>query len=68
MLGNLGKLVVLAGIAEATRRYVRSNPDAVARIAGMAAGLIAQATGGKYHNQIDGVVQKVVDATAGSAD
>ncbi len=68
MLGKLGKLIVLAGIAEAARRYVKDNPDAVGKIAGAAAGLVDQATGGKFHNQIDGVVRKVVEATAGRAE
>lgn len=68
MLGKLGKLIVLAGMAEAVRRYVKENPDAVGKVVGTAGGLIDQATGGKYQSQIDGVVQKVVEATAGSSD
>lgn len=68
MLGKLGKLIVLAGLVEAGRRFAKSNPDAVAKIAGTAGGLVDQATGGKYQSQIDDVVRKVVDATAGSSD
>ena len=33
MLGKLGKLVVLAGAVEAARRYAKTNPDAVGKIA-----------------------------------
>lgn len=59
MLGKLGKLIVLAGVVEGARRYVKANPDAVGKIASQAAGLADQATKGKYRDQIDGVVRKV---------
>jgi hypothetical protein len=59
MLGKLGKLIVLAGAVEAARRYAKANPEAVGKIANQAAGLVDQATGGKYHDQIDGVVRKL---------
>jgi hypothetical protein len=59
MLGKLGKLVVLAGLVEGARRYVKTNPDAVAKIADQAARLVDQATKGKLTNLIDGVVRKL---------
>ena len=63
MLGKLGKLVALAGIAEAARRYAMNNPDAVSKIAGQAGNLVDQCTKGKYHSQIDGAVRKIQEAT-----
>jgi len=63
MLGKLGKLVVLAGAVEAARRYAKTNPDAVGKIADQAGLLVDQCTKGKFSNQIDGAVRKVQDTT-----
>lgn len=63
MLGKLGKLVVLVGAAEAARRYVKANPDAVGKIADQAGRLVDQCTKGKFSSQIGGAVRKVQDAT-----
>lgn len=63
MLRKLGKLVALAGIAQAALRYAKSNPDQVNKIAGQAGRFVDERTKGKYHSQIDGAVRKVQDAT-----
>jgi hypothetical protein len=68
MLGKLGKLVVVAGAVEAARRYAKTNPEAVGKIAGQAGRFVDQCTKGKYSNQIDGAVRKVQDATGRSSD
>jgi MT0933-like antitoxin protein len=68
MLGKLGKFVVLAGAVEAARRYAKSNPEAVSKMADQAGQLVDQYTKGKYHSQIDGAVRKVQDVTARQAD
>jgi hypothetical protein len=63
MLRKLGKLVALAGIAQAACRYAKNNPDKVNKIADQAGRFIDERTKGKYHSQIDGAVRKVQDAT-----
>ncbi|MGH3774423.1 MAG: antitoxin [Pseudonocardiaceae bacterium] len=63
MLRRLGKLVALAGIAQAAVRYAKSNPDKVNKIADQAGRFVDERTKGKYHSQIDGAVRKVQDAT-----
>ena len=63
MLRKLGKLAVLAGIAQVAYRYAKSNPDKVNKIADQAGRFIDERTKGKYHSQIDGAVRKVQDAT-----
>lgn len=64
MIGKIGKLVALAGAAEAVRRYLRNNPDQVNQIATQAGHFVDQRTNGKYHDQIGEAVRKVRDATA----
>ena len=59
MLGKLGKLVVLAGVVEGARRFAKANPEAAGKIAAGVLGLVDQATKGKLHGQIDGVVRKL---------
>jgi len=59
----LKKLTVLAGAAEAARRYAKKNPDKVARAADQAAQFIDRRTKGRYHRQIDQAVRKVHQAT-----
>jgi antitoxin protein of toxin-antitoxin system len=68
MLGKLGKLVVLAGAVEAARRYAKTNPDAVGKVADQAGRFVDGCTKGRFSSQIDGVVRKVQEATGrGSA-
>ncbi|MGH3694374.1 MAG: antitoxin [Pseudonocardiaceae bacterium] len=59
MLGKLKRLVVLVGIIEGARRFAKANPEAAAKIAVQAAGLVDQLTKGKFHEQIEGVVSKL---------
>jgi hypothetical protein len=63
MLRRLGKLVALAGIAQAAWQYAKSNPGQVNKIADQAGRFVDERTKGKYHSQIDGAVRKVHDAT-----
>lgn len=56
------RLVVLAGAAEAARRYARSNPDKAGKALDSAAQFVDKQTGGKYTNQISGVARKAKDA------
>ncbi|HKR51341.1 MAG TPA: antitoxin [Pseudonocardiaceae bacterium] len=63
MLRKLGKLVALAGIAQAALRYAKSNPDKVNKIADQTGRFVNERTKGKYHSQIDGAVRKIQDAT-----
>ncbi|MET0237100.1 MAG: antitoxin [Kibdelosporangium sp.] len=53
------KLTVLAGAAEAARRYAKKNPEKVARMAENAGRFVDKKTNGKYHTKIEGAVQKV---------
>ncbi|ONI82822.1 hypothetical protein ALI144C_17260 [Actinosynnema sp. ALI-1.44] len=53
------KLTVLAGAAEAARRYARKNPEKVARMADKAGQFVDKQTKGKYHAQIQNAVTKV---------
>jgi hypothetical protein len=53
------KLTVLAGAAEAARRYAKKNPEKVARMAENAGRFIDKQTKGKYHNKIENTVRKV---------
>ena len=59
MLGKLKKLLVLVGLVEGARRFAKANPEAAARIAVQAAGLVDNLTKGMFHDQIDGVVRKL---------
>jgi antitoxin protein of toxin-antitoxin system len=68
MLGMLGRLIALAGVIEAARRFAKNNPETVGKIAGQAGRLVDQFTQGKFSDQIDGAVRKVHDVTGrGSA-
>ena len=68
MLGMLGRLIALAGVIEAARRFAKNNPEAVGKIAGQAGRLVDQFTKGKFSDQIDDAVRKVHDVTGrGSA-
>jgi hypothetical protein len=59
MLGKLRKILVLVGLIEGARRFVKANPEVAAKIAVQAAGLVDQLTKGKFHDQIEGVVSKL---------
>jgi MT0933-like antitoxin protein len=68
MLGILGRLIALAGVVEAARRFAKNNPALVGKIVGQTGHLVDQLTKGKFSNQIDGAVRKVQDTTGrGSA-
>jgi len=60
----LRKLTVLAGAAEAARRYARRNPDKINKLADKAGNFVDKRTKGKYHKKIKGAVQKVHTSTA----
>ncbi|MBV8539595.1 MAG: antitoxin [Pseudonocardiales bacterium] len=62
-MGILGRLIALAGVVEAARRFAKNNPAAVGKIADQAGRLVDQFTKGKFSDQIDGAVRKVQDAT-----
>nr|WP_173135941.1 antitoxin [Kibdelosporangium persicum] len=53
------KLTVLAGAAEAARRYAKKNPEKVAQMADKAGKFVDRQTKGKYHHQIENAVRKV---------
>lgn len=53
------KLTVLAGAAEAARRYARKNPEKVSKLAENAGRFVDRQTKGKYHNRIEKAVRKV---------
>lgn len=53
------KLTVLAGAAEAARRYAKNNPEKVARMAENAGRFVDKKTHGKYHSKIEDAVRKV---------
>lgn len=59
----LRKLTVLAGAAEAARRYARSHPDKVNRWAEKAGDFVDKRTKGKYHKKINSAVRKVHTST-----
>jgi hypothetical protein len=63
MLRILGRLIALAGIVEAARRFAKDNPEVVGKIVDQAGRLVDQVTKGRFSNQIDGVVRKVQDTT-----
>jgi hypothetical protein len=58
------RLAVIAGAAEAARRYVRNNPDKVNRFADGAGRFIDRQTKGKYHSTIEGAVRRVHSSTS----
>ncbi|MGH3773404.1 MAG: antitoxin [Pseudonocardiaceae bacterium] len=63
MLGMLGRIIALAGVVGAARRFAKNNPAVVGKIADQAGRLVDQLTKGKFSNQIDGAVRKVQGST-----
>lgn len=63
MLGRLGRLVALVGIAQAAFRFAKNNPDKVSKIVDQVGHFVDERTKGRFHSQIDGAVRKVQDAT-----
>jgi MT0933-like antitoxin protein len=63
VLRMLGRLIALAGVVEAARRFAKQNPEVVGKIVDQAGRLVDQVTKGRFSNQIDGVVRKVQDTT-----
>ncbi|HEV2781176.1 MAG TPA: antitoxin [Actinophytocola sp.] len=59
----LRKLTVVAGAAEAARRYVKNNPEKVNRMAEKAAQFVDKRTKGRYHGKINNAVRKVHSVT-----
>lgn len=53
------KVAVLAGAAEAARRYAKKNPEKVSRMAENAGRFVDKQTKGKYHDKIQTAVRKV---------
>jgi hypothetical protein len=63
VMANLGrKLALLAGAAEAARRYAHKNPDKAGRIVDQAAQFVDKQTKGRYRGQIDGFARKAKGA------
>jgi hypothetical protein len=60
----LRKLAVLAGATEAARRYAKSNPDKVNRMADKAGSFVDKRTKGKFHGKINNAVEKVHKSTS----
>jgi hypothetical protein len=56
------RLTVLAGAAEAARRYARKNPDKAGKYLDQAAAFVDKQTKGKYSNQIRGAATKAKGA------
>jgi MT0933-like antitoxin protein len=54
----LRKLATLATVAEAARRYAKSNPDKASKFLDQAAQFVDKQTKGRYSGQISGVTQK----------
>jgi hypothetical protein len=61
-MGAFKKLAVLAGAAEAARRYARKNPDKAGRFVDQAAQFADKQTKGKYSGQIQGAADKAKNA------
>jgi hypothetical protein len=57
------RLAFLAGAAGAAQQYAKRNPDKVNRLASRAGQMLDKRTKGKYHNKINGVVEKVRQST-----
>jgi hypothetical protein len=57
------KVAVLAGAAEAARRYAKKNPEKVSRMAQNAGRFVDERTKGKYHSKIQNAVRKVQSQT-----
>lgn len=61
-MARFGKLTALIGVAEAARRYARSNPDKAGKYLDQAAQFVDKQTKGKYTNQISSTARKAKDA------
>lgn len=61
-MAKFRKLALLAGAAEAARRYATKNPDKAGRLLDQAAQFVDKQTKGKYRGQIDGAARKAKDA------
>ena len=59
----LGRLIALAGVVEAARRFAKQNPEVVGKLVDQAGRLVDQVTKGRFSDQIDGAVRKVQDTT-----
>jgi hypothetical protein len=59
----LRKLTVVAGAAEAARRFAKKNPDKISKMADQAGRFVDERTKGKYHDRISNAVRKVHQAT-----
>jgi len=57
-MAMIKKLAVIAGAAEAARRYAKKNPAKTSKYLDQAAQFVDKQTKGKYSGQIDGVTQK----------
>jgi hypothetical protein len=53
------RLAVLAGAAEAARRYAKKNPEQASKFLDQAAQFVDKQTKGRYSGQISGASQKV---------
>jgi len=54
----LRKLTVLAGAAEAARRYAKKHPDKVNKVVDKVGGFVDKRTSGKYHGKIKNATRK----------
>jgi hypothetical protein len=57
-MGMFKKLAVVAGAAEAARRYAQKNPAQAAKVVDQAARFADRQTKGKYSGQIRGAADK----------
>jgi len=55
-------LAMLAGAAEAARRYAQKNPTQAGKLLDQAAEFVDKQTKGKYHGQIDDIARKAKGA------
>jgi hypothetical protein len=56
--------MLLAGVLQAARRYVRENPDKVNRFADRVGRFVDRRTKGRYHRQVDGAVRRIRSSAA----
>jgi len=61
-MAKFRKLAVLAGAAEAARRYAQKNPQKASQLLDQAASFVDKQTKGKYRGQINGFTRKAKDA------
>ncbi len=57
-MAMIRKLAVLAGAAEAARRYAKNNPEQASKYLDQAAGFVDKQTKGRYSGQISGVSRR----------